>query len=427
MDTSLDTIKELLKREIGLDASTVGEATIRKFLGQRMRARKLDNIENYCSLLESDSNELSALLETAVIPETWFFRDTRPFTIILKTLQNNSLKYFNRPCNILCIPCSTGEEPYSAAIFLLEAGIPASSFRIKAVDISQRALDIAMQGSYGNNSFRGRTSKQYIDKHFSFNDGQYLINDAIRECISFHRVNILDATTLPYEKNFDFILCRNLLIYFDVSTKIKAFKNLHRILKDDGLLFIGHSEFGAVPGDLFANTGSGNAFGLKKYTADAESGKTLAPAHNTRPVAAAIHSATTGKNTAPLNKPAFANFNQAPVQPAPDKTPATTNNKTSRLEQAQKLADDGKLEEAEECCMHHIEENGDDCESFFLLALINESAGKQNMAETLFRKAIYLEPKHYQSLIHLALLLEGRGDHKAASLLRQRAERALKN
>ncbi|MDQ1362594.1 MAG: chemotaxis protein methyltransferase WspC, partial [Pseudomonadota bacterium] len=152
MDTSLDMLKELLKREIGLDTSTIGESSIKKFLGQRMRACNLTDIDDYYKRLNSDRNELSAFLETAVIPETWFFRDIRPFTLMLNAMKTSPLKYSNNPCSILSIPCSTGEEPYSIAMYLLQSGIPASSFRIKAVDISQRALDIATQGYYGNNS-----------------------------------------------------------------------------------------------------------------------------------------------------------------------------------------------------------------------------------------------------------------------------------
>jgi chemotaxis protein methyltransferase WspC len=425
MDTSLDTLKQLLKREIGLDASTIGEATIKKFLGQRMRACKLKNIEDYYDLLENDNNELAALLETAVIPETWFFRDIRPFTFILNSMQANPLKYINNPCNILSIPCSTGEEPYSLAMYLLQAKIPASNFRITAVDISQRALDIANQGYYGHNSFRGRTDKIYLDHYFSYQDDHYIINDSARKCISFHRVNILDARTLPYEKNFDFILCRNLLIYFDVSTKDRAFRNLHRMLKDDGILFIGHSEFGAVPRNLFSNTGSKNAFGLIKFLPPSETAKAAATTYQ-QPAA---ETAYPTKCPMTATKAAFSSFIPSVIANVTDKESANKpapDDKTELLERAQTLADEGKLHEAEALCIQQIDAHGSSCEVFFLLALINEASNKINAAETFYRKAIYLDARHYQSLIHLALLLEKKGDQKAADLLRQRADRAMK-
>lgn len=425
MDTSLDTLKQILKREIGLDASTIGEATIKKFLGQRMRACKLENIEDYYDLLKNDNDELAALLETAVIPETWFFRDIRPFTFILNSMQDNPLKYINNPCNILSIPCSTGEEPYSLAMYLLQAKMPASNFRITAVDISQRALDIASQGYYGHNSFRGRTDKIYLDRYFSYQDDQYIINDSARKCISFHRVNILDARTLPYEKNFDFILCRNLLIYFDVSTKDRAFRNLHRMLKDDGILFIGHSEFGAVPKNLFSNTGSKNAFGLIKFSPPAEAAKAPASVYQ-QPAPEPTYPT---RCTVTATKTAFSGFIPSVMANTADREsankPAPEDN-TALLERAQALADEGKLQDAEALCIQQIDVHGSSCEAFFLLALINEASNKINAAETFYRKAIYLDARHYQSLIHLALLLEKKGDQKAADLLRQRADRAMK-
>lgn len=424
MDTSLKIIKQILKREIGLDSSTIGEATIKKFLDQRMRACKLESVVDYCKLLLADNNELSALLETAVIPETWFFRDTRPFSVILNTLRTNAAKFYSTPCNILSIPCSTGEEPYSLAMFLLQESMPANCFRITAVDISQQSLDIAKQGYYGSNSFRGRTAPQYKDKFFTLDNGQYRINSNVSQCITFNRVNILDANSLPYNNHFDFILCRNLLIYFDITTKLVAFNNLHKLLKDDGVLFIGHSEFGAVPKDLFSNTGTDNAYGLIKFTpapVKETVTTTLFTSPTTRPIAAKTVNKPkkrTDDIQPATNKPSpiQSQTTEAPVLPAQD-----------LLARAQQLADEGKMHDAEEYCLRHIEEHGGQCESFFLLALINESANKYKMAESFYRKAIYLNPKHYNSLIHLALLLENTGDKQTANLLKQRAERSIKN
>jgi chemotaxis protein methyltransferase WspC len=425
MDTSLDTFKKILKHEIGLDAESIGEATIKKFLGQRMRACKLENIDEYCQLLANDGSELSALLETAVIPETWFFRDTRPFTVMLNHLKLNAHLFQKTPCNILSIPCSTGEEPYSIAMHLLQAGIPENSFKIKAMDISYRALEIAQQGNYGKNSFRGQTCLPYITLYFTPQNDQYTIQSKIRQCVTFGRVNILDNKTLPYNLYFDFILCRNLLIYFDVNSKLEAFRNLHSILKDDGKLFIGHSEFGAVPKNLFTTTGTETAFGLIKFTPAA------APYTNITTNLPDNTYATTNyftPKTPPVKqKPAFTDFIKTPEINATTTDSIDTAGSTENLlEQAQLLADQGNLKKAEEYCLRYMDEKGEHADTLFLLALIKESAGQRKTAESFYRKALYLDPRHYQSLIHLSLLLEQTGDRKAANLLRQRAERAEK-
>jgi chemotaxis protein methyltransferase WspC len=424
MDASLDKLKQILKLHIGLDASTVGDATIRKILNQRMRACKKNTLDDYYEYLNTHREELSDLLETAVIPETWFFRDHRPFGFILDRLHKHASRYKDNPCNILSIPCATGEEPYSLAMYLLDAGIPATAFRIQAVDISQRALDIASHGYYGTNSFRGKTDKKYVENYFTRDKEYFVIHESVRQCINFCRVNILDSSNLPYVDFFDFILCRNLLIYFDANTKKIAFDNLHRCLKNNGTLFIGHSEFGAVPRQMFFNTGADNCFGLIKQSQ--KPAKTeIIPVTKHSETPASVKPVVQNKTAAPAKKP-FANIPKQAAAPASTAVPADAS-KDDLLSRARNLADQGKLNEAEEQCYLHIDRHGDSAESCFLLGLISEAENNSDTAENFLRKAIYLDPKHYQSLVHLALLLEQRGDHKGAKLMQQRASRALKN
>lgn len=422
MDRSLDRLKSILKQHIGLDASTVGDATIKKILNQRLRSCNITDEQDYYALLENNPHELNDLLETAVIPETWFFRDSKPFGIILQRLQHHLLKHPKQPFNILSIPCSTGEEPYSLAMFLMESAIPAPCFTITAVDISTNALQIARQGVYGENSFRGRTEQRYLDKYFSPQDNDlYRINGSIGDSIDFRQVNILDNKQLPCEKCFDIILCRNLLIYFDVDTKQVAFRNLHRILKDDGILFIGHSEFGAVPPSLFTSTCIDNVFGLVKPTAQPE--KTI-----TAPVKQQSKSPPqkSARRKTTENRPqrAFASHESTRPLPADQPDQRQDIGKDPLLREARQLADEGSFKSAEELCIQHMDECGDSAEGFFLLGLIRQARDDVSNAEQLFRKALFLEPRHYESLVYLALIVEQSGDTDAAALLRQRAQRA---
>lgn len=423
MDTSLNTFKQILRQEIGLDATTVGEATIRKILGQRMRACKLETIEDYNQLLLINTAEVANLIETAVIPETWFFRDIRPFSFILSGMEKNTQHYYKTPCNILSIPCSTGEEPYSLAMYLLQSGIAESNFRITAVDISQRALEIAKQGSYGKNSFRGQINQNYLVKYFQQQQDQFIIAERVSRCVKFTRVNLLDDSALPGAQEYDFILCRNLLIYFDITTKLNAFQKFHKLLKNDGMLFIGHSEFGAVPRELFSNLGSEYAYGLVKKLYQLP--KAEKPAIIFTPVVSVNCPPVVPTVSKKILRPVI----PTPIQETVPHHELDNQNQTcadNLLEQAQQLADQGKLKDAEVCCMRHIKALGEQCESLFLLALINESSGQKQMAESFYRKSLYLDPKHYPSLVHLALLLERNGDKKAGQLLRQRADRATK-
>ena len=146
MDLYHTKIAKILRDKIGLDCNTVGESTVEKILMQRMMSCKIDSIENYYQYLISNQGELNELLECAVIPETWFFRDIKPFQLIYDHIQQELLKNKFTCVNILSIPCSTGEEPYSIAMYLLDKDVPITAFNIEAVDISQRSLEYAKQG-----------------------------------------------------------------------------------------------------------------------------------------------------------------------------------------------------------------------------------------------------------------------------------------
>ena len=421
MDMSLDRLKIILKQHIGLEASTVGDATIKKFLSQRMRSCDIDDCNEYFSFLENNPQELAALLETAVIPETWFFRDSKPFAIVLQRLQQHLAKTPQQLFRILSIPCSTGEEPYSLAMYLLESGMPPDCFTIQAVDVSNNSLQLARLGRYGSNSFRGKTEQIYLQKYFTRDDENYLIKDLVKSVIDFKQLNILEQHQLKQARYFDIIMCRNLLIYFDVDTKTTAFGNLNKILKDDGILFIGHSEFGAVPAKFFSTTGADNSFGLIKPVARADN-----TSKQNKPVRTDKDNRKTRRSKpdpiAPQER-AFASVKPDSSKEATQADAISSSDANELIDRARQLADAGCLKEAEELCHKIIDETGDSAETFFLLGLISQASGTTKLAEDLFRKALYLEPRHYHSLVHLALIVDQSGDTGAADLLRQRAAR----
>ncbi|MCW9014461.1 MAG: methyltransferase domain-containing protein [Gammaproteobacteria bacterium] len=418
METSLDKLKSILKTQIGLDTESIGEATLHKILNQRMRHCNIDRLDDYYVFLQQEKTELTSLLEAAVIPETWFFRDTRPFDIILQGVKKQLLSRPMQKINILSMPCSTGEEPYSIAMYLLSNGIPENSFNIHAVDISTQSLEIAQQACYGNNSFRGKTVDHYLNQYFKSIDGQYQLDEKIKNQVNFSKVNILKTSELTFNETFDYILCRNLLIYFDLNTKQQAFTNINKILKQDGLLFIGHSEFGSVPKELFYTTGSENAFALIKASTAIDNNFPLTRKHTL---------CKTVKNNEPATDDEIKKTNKKPFSKmgfkSEKKITAPVKHSDKLLVEAIKFADSGSFSEAEDLCHQHIKLHGNDCESFFLLGLIAEATGKYAIAEALFRKAVYLNPRHYETLAHLALVAEKNGDIKSAKLFKQRAER----
>jgi len=420
MDFYHKKIAEILRDKIGLDCNTIGESTVEKILMQRMMNCKIDSVENYYQYLISHQEELTELLEFSVIPETWFFRDIKPFQIIYENIRKEQLIDKNASTNILSIPCSTGEEPYSIAMYLLDKGLPITSFNIDAVDISHRALELAKQGSYGENSFRSNNYHDFQNKHFTKKDNFYQLHEDINNKINFNHLNILQGDYKLHSK-YDFILCRNLLIYFDATTKERAFKNLSLFLKNTGLLFIGHSEFGSVPKDEFQNLGSSLSFALTKHN----NPKHKKTKHQTK-------TPLNHKNITPFKNKAKAKTKEISfetyIQPSKDspKRPEIENS-IDMISQAKSLANSAQYGEAEILCRRLIDKHGDNAEAFYLLGLIASSQKQVSLAESLFRKALFLEPKHYESLVHISLLLQEKGDIQNAELFKQRADRAAAN
>ena len=151
---SLPQIIALLRKTVGLDVASVGVSLIERAVKQRVIANDLRNISQYADLLQSCEPELQSLVEEVVIPETFFFRYPESFAA-LRQIVGEQFLFGTKKLRALSVPCSTGEEPYSIAMTLLDAGLSLERFQIDAIDISAHLLDIARLGIFGGNSFRG--------------------------------------------------------------------------------------------------------------------------------------------------------------------------------------------------------------------------------------------------------------------------------
>ena len=152
---TLPLIADKLKAAMGLDIATVGSSLIERVVRERMAALAIDDDGLYLARLQASAEELQALIELAVVPETWFFRDREAILATARLARERLAAQPGHPVRILSVPCSTGEEPYSLAMALLEAGLAPSQFVIEAYDIRTRSLAIAAARVYGRNSSRG--------------------------------------------------------------------------------------------------------------------------------------------------------------------------------------------------------------------------------------------------------------------------------
>jgi chemotaxis protein methyltransferase WspC len=402
--------EDLLERTMGLNAASIGASAVRRAVNARIRACDLESDDAYWTLLQRSREELQELIDAVIVPETWFFRDPQAFAAmaLMATTQAGKGASF-RPLRLLSLPCSTGEEPYTMAMALLDAGLPASGFRIEAVDICARSLAQARLGVYGRNSFRGG-NLAFRHRHFEAVERGYRISDAVRASVQFAFGNILDADFLAGAASYDFIFCRNLLIYFDGPTQNRAIGVLKRLLGPQGALFVGHSEAGLMFCNGFASAKIPMAFAFH-----------AAPLPPSSPMAEPV-----------VGKPSVKHKMHA-ARPAPVRSPrpgalareAVPVAARPSIDELRQIADSGRLEEAAQGCKSHIREHGPSSDALLLLALINDASGDFVAAANYYRKALYLDPGNSEALGHLALLLRKRGDHDGARLLDERMRRNL--
>ncbi len=434
--------QQWLKDRMGLDASTIGPTVVERAVRRRMDACARADLGDYWQWLRQSPLEQQELIEAVVVPETWFFRDAQAFQALAREYDPLwAATHADERLRLLSLPCSTGEEPYTMVMALLEAGFPIERAEVDAFDISERALAKARHGVYGANSFRGR-DLAFRDRHFQAVPGGWQVARAVRSQVQFAQGNVLDLGFLPGQARYDAIFCRNLLIYFDAPTQLRTVEVLRRLLRPQGLLFVGPSEASLLLSLDFVSAQFPMAFAFRKaqpqaaeaapsWRAPAPLGSlNPAPARSPAPArASAPRSRRTGA-MAPLasSAPAFKSVSTPAPAPAAARSPApaaaaTSAADASLLDQAQRLADSGRFAEAAAACQAHLQAQGPSARALYLSGLIHGAMGRERQAEDQFRKALYLEPCHEEALVHLALLLETRGDAAGGRVLRLRAQR----
>jgi len=400
-----------LKERIGLDVASVGEAIIERAVRQRCQSSQAQSVEAYWQHLQNSHDEQQALIEAVIVPETWFFRYPESFATLARLAQVRLAEIKQmRALRILSLPCSTGEEPYSIAMALLDAGLAPHQFKVQGMDVSPLSVERARRGVYGKNSFRG-ADLEFRDRHFTEEAGGYRIADRVREQVRLQVGNLLDPTLLANEPTYDFVFCRNLLIYFDQPTQKQVFDVLKELTHVDGVLFIGPAE-----GSLLGRHGM-RSIGVPQSFAFSRHVEQTPPA----PVFVPMPAPTPQRSAAPIPPKPRPFSKPRPPEP-PAKVPHTDAGEL--LSQIATLANEGKSAEARAACERYLSSHPPAAQVFYWLGLLSDVAGSALEAQGYYRKALYLEPQHPQALMHLAALLESQGDSAGARRLQARAARS---
>ncbi len=398
----IEQVIRLLKGLIGLDVESVGQGVIERALRQRMKLLEMLDELSYWTLLQHSAPEQQALIEAVVVPETWFFRYPESFSA-LAVLARQRLTELrgSRPLRLLSLPCSTGEEPYSMVMALLDAGLAPSTFQVLALDISNKVLEQARAGIYGRNSFRG-ADQGFSERYFAATDGSLQLSPQVLAKVTLRCGNLLDEKLLTGEAAFDFVFCRNLLIYFDRATQQVALDALKNLLQEGGTLFVGPAEAGLVSQNAMQVLGQPLTFAFQRASA---------------PIAPPARPLSVVKQVP--HKPHVLPRVPAKARAVPSATPPAT----ASLTRVAELANAGLSAEARLLCERYLAEYGASAEAFYWLGLLSDVERQPDAAHDFYRKALYLDPGHSEALAHLATLLAARGDHEGARRLQQRASR----
>ena len=405
---------DFLKERIGLDVTSVGPAIIERAVRQRSTANHALTADDYWHRLQGSRDEQQALIEAVIVPETWFFRYPESFATLAKLAATRLAQINNlRALRILSLPCSTGEEPYSIAMALLDAGLKPHQFKVEGMDVSPLSVEKARRAVYGNNSFRGQDI-EFRERYFTAEDEGYRLDERVLDQVRLQVGNLLDPTLLANEPAYDFVFCRNLLIYFDLPTQQQVFEVLKRLTHVDGVLFIGPAEGSLLGRFGMRSIGIPQSFAFSRQAAPEPVAAFLptvlpSPQAQRQPVS----------YVAPARPRPFAT-----VAPAPRAVKTPPSDAAALLVNIAALANEGKSAEARAACESYLRSHEPVAQVFYWLGLLSDIAGSALEAQGFYRKALYLEPQHPDALMHLAVLLQSQGDTAGARRLQDRAARS---
>ncbi|HEY8130817.1 MAG TPA: protein-glutamate O-methyltransferase CheR, partial [Thermoanaerobaculia bacterium] len=240
-------LRDAIYRRTGIWFADASKYLLQKRLSPRARELNFESLQKYYYFLQYDpraDTEFDQIYDLVTTKETYFFREPAQLTAFVEEIVPDVLSRKTvRKIRVWSAGCSTGEEPYSIAMQLQESRyFDRAEFEIFASDLSQQVLVRARKGQYRETAFRA-TDPTLRDKYFTREpDGSWRIRDEIRNRVSFGRLNLYDEPRVSLLGTVDVIFCRNVIIYFDDSSKRTVINSFYNRLTDGGYLLLGHSE-----------------------------------------------------------------------------------------------------------------------------------------------------------------------------------------
>lgn len=245
-----DSFAGLIYRKTGIRFEPKKMYFLEKRIGKRMKALECETISEYIRVLrfrDRNGRELQNLTDILTVNETYFFRDFPQLRAFgehcLEEVATRKVRAGDYTLRIWSAACSTGEEPYTLAVILKEMleNYRLWNIRIIASDIDRNVLAKAERGAYNARSIRD-VPEEYLEKHFIERKNGYHINAGIKSMVQFEHLNLSDRSAIRLNHGFDFIFCRNLLIYFDDKSRKNLVDHFYVALNSGGFIFLGSSE-----------------------------------------------------------------------------------------------------------------------------------------------------------------------------------------
>ena len=452
-DMDLTSFKNLIRERCGLCFEDVRTETLTDSIRSRMSKRNISEPAKYFDCIAFDSDEFHELVNLVTINETYFFRETVHIEMLSKRLIPNllSTKKTGEKVRILSAGCSTGEEPYSIAMSIMEHHEKILDFfLVIGTDIDSDALNKADSGFFSRYSFRN-FPEELKEKYFTAADSfQWKIKRSVRERVEFRKLNLQSDAYPAALQGIDVIFYRNVSIYFEPDTQKSIFRKLAGLLNNNGYLIVSATEtmshnFGVLSlveldGMFLYQKGSGVGFGDKKGQMNViENSVRLAPERakwgfekgrqqGLREAAYPsyrISSPSVGTQTAERIKGAPALFEEA-LSHARNKEydkslalideimrhePSFIKAYTLR---AGILINLKRLQEAEDICLKSIDIDKWCLESYLLLGLIARIQNGDEKAVKRFKEALYIQSSCWLAHFYLADIFRSQGKTERA-------------
>jgi chemotaxis protein methyltransferase WspC len=452
---TLERLKTLLCNRFGWDQESIPDRELNTALQKRAVALGIDfsrQPEHVVSVICHDPQQLLLLSESLAVHETWFFRGIAQMqdavNHLSKSYHHADHSFNNTPIRFLSAPCSTGEEAYSLAILLSQHGFHSRNVRVDGVDLSSAAVAQARIAAYTQNAFRelGWSLPSLVPGIQRCED-RWCVNQEIRGLVRFEVANLLDNTPPPYQ--YDYIFCRNLLIYLSHQRRRELLQRLASWLTPQGRLYVSPVEATiAQEADLVAlEPYDLQVFGTMKKNAPIAASnvkpKSFLPAKaglndvrnrerqsasfvssTTKPASGAsaqrvvVRPESSGLSSRPLGQSAAAIDNTTTIA---SPNGAATNSVTDNiLLEAEQAADAGQLDKAELILAKLKDTNHMSAAIHFLKGVVAQARGNLDEAQYAWEQAVYLDPQHGPALQRLWLAASARGDLRLAEQYRRR-------